>query len=324
MLDEYIKLLRAIGKGWTFLFLLILRAPFDIASTIINAMFLQYAFDAVNQGDAAWLAYVCMMFGFASLCLFLYNGVVWSIYAPFAARMEGMLRMKLYNKILSFSYMRVEATTRGEWLTRLNADVEMPFSRAVHLPHAACAIFNIIVSAIILWLINPAVFGWVIAFTAPHIAVSQLLVARAMPGLSKKSLEATAVNTEALAAFITCSDIAALYDGHGYLMKKFELSSKELLKANMRIRARNALNAGIGGPLFGLGGYLTLLLVCSGWIADGHITFGGLTAAFTYRGGVLAGALMLVNCIASIQSSMAGIRRMNDVLSEAEEGQSEL
>lgn len=320
MIGEYRRLFRAIGSGWTFLFLLLLRAPFDIASTMINAVFLQRAFDTIGQRNAGQLSQVCLWFGVASLCLFLYNGIVWSLYAPFAARMEGRLRVKLYDKIASFSCARVEATPHGEWLTRLNTDVEMPFSRAVHLPHAACAIVNISVSAAVLWRLNPTVFGWVLLFVVPHIVLNQLLIARAMPGLTQKTLEATAKNTDALNAFITCADTAMLYDAQDYLMKRFEQSSLDLLRANMKLRARSALSAGIL-PLFGLSGYLTLLVVCSAWIAEGTFTFGDLTAAFQYRGGLLVGAMMLINCLISIQASMAGIRRLNETLAEKGEAQ---
>jgi ABC-type multidrug transport system fused ATPase/permease subunit len=318
MLHEMIKLLNTTGSGLRFLLLLILRCPFDAAMTIVNASFLQHAFDAIAQNDAGRLITVCLTFGVMSLCLFLYNGTIWSIYAPFATRMEGRLRVKLFEKISMFSYERIEVTPQGEWLTRLNTDVQMPFSRSVHLPHAACAIINICVSAVILWRMNPAVFGYVLLFVIPHIYISQLFIARAMPELNKKSLEATAANTGELTALITCADIAALYDGRDYLMKRFEISSLHLLRTNMKIRSRNALSATIL-PLFGMGGYLVLLIMSGSWIADGHFTFGDLTAAFQYRGGVLAGSLMLINCLISIQASMAGIRRLNETMSEKTE-----
>ena len=315
MINEYRKLLKTTGSGRLFLFLLVLRSPFSIVSTMINAIFLQHAFNAIEGIDISRLTYVCLIFGAASLCLFLYNGIIWSIYAPFATRMEGKLRMKLYQKISLFSCERIEGAAYGDWITRLNTDVEMPFSRAVHLPHAACAIVNIIISAGILWWINPAVLGWVLIFVVPHIIFSQFFIAKAMPGLNKKSLEATAVNTGEMAAFITCADVAVLYDSQDYLMNRFEQSSLDVLRANMKIRARGALSAG-ALPLFGLGGYLILLIVSSSWIAGGYLSFGDLAAAFQYRGGVLVGSMMLINCMISIQGSMAGIRRINQTMSE--------
>lgn len=318
MLYEMNKLFKITGKRLRFLLLLALRSPFDAAMMVVQAGFLQNAFDAVFQNDKSRLTHVCVAFMIASLCLFLYNGTVWSIYAPYITRMEGKLRVKLFAKISALSYQRIEATPRGEWLTRLNTDVQMPFSRPLHLPHAACAVVNIAVSSVILLRLNPATFGWVLLFVLPHIVVSRLLVSRVMPELNKSALEATAQNTGELDALITCADIAALYSGQDYLMKRFEESSLRLMRANMRITMRHALNAAIL-PLFGMGGYLTLLINAGSWIEAGRLTFGDLTAAFQYRGGVLMGSFMLINSLVSIRASMAGIRRINETMDEKTE-----
>ncbi|MDD2502262.1 MAG: ABC transporter transmembrane domain-containing protein [Clostridia bacterium] len=319
MLRDFLNLLRITGGGWIYAILILLRCPVDVLFRWTQASFLQRAFNALGQTDRVGLMDACLFFVIATLCSFLYNGTIWLIFAPFCVRMERKLRIKLYNKISTFSYEKVESLPHSEWLTRLNTDVQMPFSQPIHFPHAACSIVNISVSAIMLWRLNPSVFGWVILFVVPHIFISQLLIARAMLELNKKSLEATAKNTGELTALITCADIAMLYDGQDYLMKRFEQSSLNLMKTKMKIIRRNSLSAAIL-PLFGLSGYLVLLIVSSSWIANGHFTFGDLSAAFQYRGGVLVGSLMLINSLISIQASMAGIRRLNKtMLKETEE-----
>ena len=314
MFREMGNILKITRGGRRFALLVILRSPISIAMTFVNAVFFQQAFNAVVQNSGSRLTIACIFFGVASLCTFLYNGTVWSVCAaPLVANMESRLRIMLFNKISSLSYERIEALPQGEWMTRLNTDVQAPFSEA--WPHTAIAVVNISVSSVILWLLNPAVFGWILLFVIPHILFSHFFIARAMQGLNKKSLEATAKNTDELTALITCADVAALYDGYGYLLKRFEKSSLDLFRSNMKIRTRNALSAGIL-PLFGLGGYLTLLVVGSGWIAGGRLTFGDLTAAFELRGGVLLGSLTLINCLISIQASMAGVRRLNETMAE--------
>jgi len=315
MFRDYSKILKITGGGWKYVFLIFLRSPVNILFTWTQASFLQRAFDAVGQTDGAGLNNACLFFGIATLCVFIYNGTIWSFFAPFCVRMERELRIKLFEKITSFSYEKVESLPHGEWLTRINTDVQMPFSQPEHFPGAVCAIVNICASAAVLWSINPAVFGWVLLFVVPHIVISQSFIARAMPRLNKAALESTAKNTGELVSFITCADVAALYESHEYLMKKFEQSSLGLLKAKMKIVKRNSLGAAIL-PLFGLSGYLVLLIVSGGWIADGNLTFGDLTAAFQYRGGVLLGSLALINCLISIQAGLAGVRRINETMSE--------
>jgi ABC-type multidrug transport system fused ATPase/permease subunit len=315
VLREFGKILKVTGGGWKYALLILVRSPVDIMFTWTQASYLQRAFNAAGRNDAAGLSHACLFFGVAILFVFLYNGSVWLVFAPFCVRMEAKLRTGLFKRISALSYERIESTPQGEWLTRLNTDVQAPFSQPVHLPHAVCAAVNIAVSAIFLWRANPAVFGLVIAFVVPHIAVSNFMIARAMPGLNEKALAATAKNTGELTALITCADVAALYCGQDYLLKRFEQSSLDLMKSKMKIVKRNAFGAAIL-PLFGLGGYMTLLAVCGGWIAGGHFTFGDLTAAFQYRGGVLLGSMALINGMISIQASMAGIRRINETMYE--------
>lgn len=318
MLRDYFKILKVTGGGWKYALLILVRSPVDILFTWTQASFLQRAFNAVEQANRLGLMKACLLFGIATFCVFLYNGTVRMFFAPFCVRMERKLRVKLYNKISLFSYEKIESLSHGEWLTRINTDVQMPFSQPAHFPSAAISIVNISVSVIVLCSINPTVFGWVILFVIPHIIISQLLIARAMPKLNKKSLEATAKNTGALTALITCADVATLYDGQDYLLKRFEQSSLGLLRAKMKMIKRSSLGSAIL-PLFGLSGYLALLIVSSGWIANGYLTFGDLTAAFQYRGGVLFGSLALINCLITIQASMAGIRRLNEAMSEKTE-----
>jgi len=318
MIRDYLRMFKITGGGWAYAILILLRCPVDLMFTWTQASFLQLAFNAVGQADRQGLTHACLFFGIATLCVFLYNGTVRVFFSAFGVRMETKLRLGLYEKITSLSCEKIERLPQGEWITRLNTDVQMPFSQPVHLPHAVNSIVNIGVSAAILWMVDPSVFGWVILFVIPHVAVSQLLVARAMPGLNRKSLEATGKNTDELTAFVTCADVAALYDGQEYLLKRFESSSFALLRANMRMRARNALSAAML-PLFGLSGYLVLLLAGCGWIANGHLSFGDLTAAFQYRGGVLLGSMMLIGSLINVQASMAGIRRINETMDEKTE-----
>jgi len=319
MISEMKNLLKITGGGLRFITLLVLRSPVDLLMTVIQAVFLQNAFNAVGHNDTGLLTAACIAFVVACLCIFLYNGTVWSVYAPFVVRMESRLRIKLFDKITKFSCKRIGETPQGEWITRLNTDIQMPFSQPNHLPHAVNSVLRIIVSSVILWRINPAVFGWVTLFIVPHIICSQLLVARVMPKLNKKVLEATDGATSEMTAFITCADTALLYDAQDYLMGRFEKSSLDIMRTKMRIWKKNALNAAIAVLPFGLSGYLVLLIVSSGWITNGSMAFGDLAGAFQYRIGLLIGSNMLINCMISIQASMAGIRRINGTMLEKTE-----
>lgn len=313
MLRELYKLFKVIGGGIKFIFLLILRSPFNTLSTIILASFIQFSFVAIQKNDKNTLMYTCLIFGIANLLLFIYNGTVWVYFSAYVTRLESKLRSSMFKKISSVSLSQIEEKQHGEWITRLNTDVQMPFSKPIHLPHACCVIVSICVSSCILLYNNPAIFGLVILFVIPHIFISQVCIARSMTALTKKSLEATAKNTNDLNTFITCADTINLYDAENFVMKRFEESSLQLRNANMKKQHRNVIGSAIL-PLFGTGGYLLILIISSSWISTGQMSFGELTAAFQYRGGVLIGSMMLINCIISIKESMVSIHRVNETL----------
>ena len=318
MRHEGAALFRRLGGGGRFAVLLILRAPFDALYTFVLASFLQYGFDAITSGDAGRLLRVCLVSALAILALFLYNGTVWTVYATYGVRVTARLRRLLFGHMLALPPVALEARPSGEWHTRLNADVQSAtaiVNGALHLPHLACAAVNIAVSSVLLARMNPAIFALVLLFVVPHILLSQRFIARPMTDLARRAQEDTAANTTDLNTIVTCAETALLYDAQGYLLGRFEQSSLRLRRANMAMRLRGALGGGLL-PLLGMSGYLIILLAGGRWIAEGSLTFGALTAAFQYRGGVLIGMMMALNSIVNCRASLAGIKRVNETLSE--------
>ncbi|MDO8685533.1 MAG: ABC transporter ATP-binding protein [Clostridiales bacterium] len=316
MMRELLNLFKITGRGARYFSLLLLRCPFDALQTVIQASFLQFSFLAINQKSASNLHIVCAAFGIGSLLLFLYNGTVWTVYASYIIRLISVLRGKLFGHVSGISLQQIEAKSSGEWFTRLNADVQSTsamLSQPIHLPHAVVSIVGICVSATILFAMNPAIFALVILFLIPHMLISQLFIAKPMTALATKSQETTAQNTTDMNALVTCADTAILYEAQDFMLNRFEESSLNLRKVNMKIRKRSAAGGALL-PMMGMSGYLTILLIGGIWISAGNMTFGELMAAFQYRGGVLVGSIMLINSLISIRIALAGVRRINETM----------
>jgi ABC-type multidrug transport system fused ATPase/permease subunit len=310
------ELFKMAGGVRRFIILTLLRSPFDALYTVIQASFLQFAFEAINKGDQNRLFHVCVMFGIGSLLLFLYNGTVWTLYATYVTKWVGRIRRKLFGHISSLSLQQIEAEPSGEWITRLNSDVHAAtaiLNQSIHLPHAVVSTVNICVSSLILVLMNPRVFGLIIMFVIPHILINQLSIAKPVIRYAMDVQEATAKNTTDMNALVTCADIAVLYDAQGFLLKRFKESSLELRKANMKIQHRRAIGSGLL-PLMAMGGYLVILLIGGRWITAGTMTFGALTAAFQYRAGMQKGLMMLINSLININNALAGVKRVNETM----------
>lgn len=307
---------RIAGRIRRFIILTLLRCPFDALYTFIQAYFLKLAFEAVNNKDQKGLFYICALFGVGSLFLFLYNGVVWTLYATYVIKWVGTIRRKLFGHISGLSLQQIEAKPYGEWITRLNSDVQAAtaiLNQSIHLPHAVVATVNICVSSVILALMNPGIFGLIVIFVIPHILINQLFIAKPMTRFAMNVQEATARNATDMNALVTCAHIAVLYDSQEFLLKRFEESSLEIRKENMKIQHRRAIGNGLL-VLMGMGGYLVILIAGGIWIAAGTMTFGKLTAAFQYRVGLLKSLMMLVNSLLNIWTAMAGIKRVNDTM----------
>mgnify|MGYP001481296181 CR=1 FL=1 len=315
-------LLRATGGWRRFALLILLRSPFDALHTLVRAVYLQAAFNAIQRGDARGLGISCAVFGIGSLLLFLYNGTVWTLYATHTVRWIGTVRRKLFAHIASLPLAQIEAQPSGSWITRLNADVQAAaalLSQPLHLPHAVCGMVNLAVSSLVLVCIRPAIWGLVALFVVPHLLISRFVIARPMTALAESAQQITAQNTADLDALITCADTAILYDAQDYLLERFRRSSLALRRANMRMRRRSACGAGLY-TLLGLSGYLLVLLLGGAWIAAGALTFGDLTAAFQYRGGMIMGAVMLTNSLINCRAALAGVRRVNETMQLPKEG----
>jgi ABC-type multidrug transport system fused ATPase/permease subunit len=182
----------------------------------------------------------------------------------------------------------------------------------VHLPFLVVGITNAGISSVMLLHMSPEIFGLVILFVMPHI-LANYFITKPIPEIWRTSLGHSAQNVTDFNAMITCADIAILYDAQGFLMKRFEESSLNIRKENMKIRRRFTLDGGLAS-LFGMSGYLILLLIGKDWIHAGVMTFGILTAAFQYRGGIIAGSGAVITGFRQIQSSMPGINMVNEIM----------
>ena len=215
MLLEVKRLFDMTGTFRRFVILTLLRLPFDTLFNIINALFLKYAFDAVNGAGKNGLMIACALFGVGNIFLFLYNGTVWTLYATNVTKWVGTIRRKLFSHVSGLPLQQIESRPIGEWMTRLNADVQAAtamLNQSIHLPHAVVAIVNICASSLILILMDPRMFGLIMLFVVPHILINRIFVTKPMTRFAINVQEVTAKNTNDMNTLVTCADIAILYD----------------------------------------------------------------------------------------------------------------
>ena len=200
------------------------------------------AFEAINKESLKGLFHVTLLFGIGSL--FLYIMELYGCYTQLMLQNGWDNTQKSCLSIFPvYLCNRLEAKPSGEWITRLNTDVQAAalLNQPIHLPHAVVSTVNICVSSIILVLMNPEIFGLIIIFIIPHILISHLFLAKPMFRYAMSVQEATARNTTDMNVIVTCADTAILYDAQGFLLRRFEKSSLEIEKRIMKIQQRKAL-----------------------------------------------------------------------------------
>lgn len=315
MLRSLYNLFKRLGGGIAYGFLLILRSPVDTVLCILNALFLQSVFQTVEAGDLAGVRECCVKFGMANLCVFLYNGIVWSKFAVFSAKIVGKLRRLLFDSIVQLPLEKIEEKTKVAWLTRTNSDMRMTLNLltgALNIPHVVLATVRITISSLLLGRISPVLLCAELAVLLPHVLLRQAVVVRPMEQRMKKAQECTEQTMLYLSTAVECVDTVQLYGAGELLLNQYEESSLRMVKARMQMNLRKALGE-LLLPIFGQGSYLLLFFLGCEMMQAGQLDFGTLTAAFQYRGAMLMASMMLLRSLAEAKRNSVGLKRMEEV-----------
>lgn len=316
MRKELCKFIHFAGVGKEFFLLLLLRCPFDFLFSMYHANLLEQSFQAMEEKNEGQLYQVFLMFLIAAALLFLYNGTIWILFASYIVKLHARVRTRLFEKITSLPDQTVSEIAAGEWVTRINSDAEAAVNvlgGTLNLPHAAVAGVDLLLSMIVLGVFNLRMLGLSLCFMIPHLILSLRLLARPMTGLREESQKELGRMTGWLEPAITTAQAVKLYGTDEFLWKKIEESSRKLKADNMKIHRKTAVSNALV-PLFGVPGYLAMLFLGSRQIRAGQLEFDGLTKQIQYRGGILRGIMMNINCSMNIKNNMAGVRRVNEVM----------
>lgn len=315
-MSDFLGLIKRMGILRKYVFLLLLRSPFDALRTWMLANLMKTTFHCLETNDADRLFTACMFYGLLCALLFFYNGTVWSIYAAFSAKLEAGLQKAMIRKMMSMPYKQVESHFSGEWITKLNSDIQeacMMMNGPLHIPHAVVAVINTILSSFLMCRSSFLLFFTTWLLMMPHLFLNDRIVLKAVPDLKEESQKAMAENTSAIKPLITEADTILLYDAGDLMMQKCENSSKKLMKVNQNMHRRKALSDAVL-RLFGCGGYFVVLMTGYHFMSDGSMSFADVVYCLQVRVAVLSGMFMFINSINNIKTKSVCVRRVNSVL----------
>lgn len=317
-MGDFRKLVKRMGVWRKYIFLLLLRSPFDAFRTWLLANLMKSIFGCLETHHSGSLLKICVLYGLLCAMLFVYNGMIWSKYAAFSAKAEVWLQKKMFEKILSLPLKRINSRSGGEWMTRLNSDIQAAFTMMngpLNIPHLAAAVINTMLSCLLMLRSSLLFLGITWIFAIPPLWINHKLVLKSIPKLKEESQNAMAENTSAIKPLLTDADTILLYDARELMIKNCDESSRRFMKINMKMHARRAFSD-MSMRLFGIGGYLMILFTGYGLLDNGTMAFSDTVYCFQVRGSILSGMFMLITCLNNLKANSVCIKRIHDILEE--------
>lgn len=317
-MGEFSKLVKRMGLWRKYIILLLLRSPFDAFRTWLLANLMKSIFSCLETDNSGALLKLCVEYGLLCAALFAYNGIIWAKYAAFSAKAEIWIQKKMFEKILSLPLKRIDSRLSGEWITRLNSDIQAAFTMMngpMNIPHLAVAIINTMLSCLLMLNRSLLFLGITWMFAIPQLVINYKTVLKATPKLKEESQNAMAENTSAIRPLLTEADTILLYDAKELMMTNCAENSRRLIEVNMKMHVRKAISD-MSMRLFGLGGYLMILLIGYRFIYNGTMAFSDVVYCFQVRGSILSGMFMLITCLNNLKANSVCVKRINETFEE--------
>ncbi len=313
MLKRIWLLFKMTGDIKRFICLTILRCPFDFLYTSLQAVLISSSFAFITNRDSSGLGWLCVIFVFAFLLLFLYNGTVWNKYATFTVRFTAKLRSIIFINLCKLKPEIILAKNRGEWLSKFGSDTDVAaavLNKPLHLPHFVVSAFSFTLCSVIMLFINPASLFIILILILPYILLNNIFIIPKISVLTKSCQSQMALSTEALISIISCKSIAVIYDAEELLFDKFIKASKSIKNIQVKIGLFRAINDSTA-VFFGYLGYVLLIIYTGGYAPLSEVT-----AILQYRQGIIQALTMLTSCIINLRSADAGLERIGILLKD--------
>ncbi len=317
--DAY-KMLKQLNLHKTFIIMLILRSPFDTLMAVLSANLLNSFLRNIEFTDRAGIIGSFFLFLLFSFLLFAFNMTVWmTLGVKSGVLLQTRLRKKVFDTMLSLSPEKLEAYGTGDWITRLNNDIDMAcnyFSMPVSYMHTMIAVVNVVISSVIMLTINIPLYVVAMVCMLPFFLLNTLIITVKIPKFRKSARQAFVRYTEFISPVIASRDVTEIFDGKDFMIKKAEALSNNICRENMKIQRRIAASR-LVMTFSGALGYLLLLAAGSTMIGDSLPDFAKLTKVTQYRANMMKSTNCIGDGISNMRNYRIGIERVNEVISES-------
>ena len=311
------RLLKDLGMHRIFIVFLILRVPFDFMSTVLYANMLGVFLRLIDRGNHGDLLPAFFLFLGLTALLFAYNMTVWcTISVRVNVRLQKLFRKRMLCRILGAGYEKIQQRSGGEWLNRLNSDIDHLHTylmAPVNFMHLVIALVNVILSSIVLAFLNFPLLIVTMLVLLPFSFLSCIVVVRKIPFFKHRAQEALGRYTNWAEPVVRARDAICIFGGEEQVLKKVEETSLDMLHANMQVHRRVA-RATMINTFSGMTGYLLLLLCGDSMMGTKIADIAALMKITQYRAGIMKSTMLINNAVNSMRSHEAGAVRACEVL----------
>ncbi|MBO4921129.1 MAG: ABC transporter ATP-binding protein [Lachnospiraceae bacterium] len=317
MNKKVIRILKETGMMKDFIFMMILRAPFDFLNAVLASNMLESFIRLVERKEEGELFPNFWIFLLFTVVLFGYNMFVWAVVSmKINIRFIKKLRMRVYKSLLSRTQQEMEKLSAGDWISRLNSDVDktdLYLVGPLNFMHMVISVVNLSMSAIVLFILNHTMLLVTLAVLLPFFFLSSVVVIKKIPVFKKRSREHYAKFTNWMEPVVNSSEAIKIFEGEELILKKAEEESLLIMENNMRAHKRTALASGIN-TFSGISGYLLLLFLGNSMMGSEIEDVARMFKITQYRGEMMKSVMMLNSCIGRMKTNLPGAERVEEVL----------
>ena len=223
------KIIRDLGLKNEFARVMVLRSPFDFLSAVLNANMLESFIRIMERGEGESLSNAFWKFLIFSMLLFGYNATIWATISIKTDMMfHKRLRLRLMDSMLSRTEQEMDRLSAGDWITRLNMDVDKTadyITCPFNFMHAMIASVNLILSSVILVFLNPKLFTVTVLVMIPFFILSSFVIIRKIPYYRRKAQESQAEYTNWMEPIVDAGDAITIFDGEEIVLREVEEKS---------------------------------------------------------------------------------------------------
>ncbi len=310
-------MLKEAGVWREFVIMMILRSPFDICNSILSANMMQKFMRLIEQGRSESLGKTLGIFLVLVVLLFGYNMTVWSTIAVrFTVKLQKTLRGKMFDKIMKLPAGELMGSSKAEWFTRLNNDIDKAVGYLVspiNFMHMVIASISLVISSIIMMFLSVELYIIGICCLVPFFMLNVFVIS-AKINVFKKEAQTSLVNyTDWIDAALKEKEVLAVYDAKDFAKEHIRQKSLAILKHNMKAHNRSAV-CSMFYAFSGMLGYILLLYRGNDIIEKKLDDFADLCKVTQYRGNIVLSFNCVLNSIINMRGSLVGVGRVNEVL----------